>query len=203
MMKRGQACTGGYGRQIAFFGTKLALKAQHIPLHAIALIGGKEDINWTIENAMYVDPVEYVAFQKRTIQGVWGRLCQRFIENALSGFDNIKNKHLKSIALEALAVADYDGIMAFLAKHKFSNFSHNLFAEVIHNACWGSPAAYMSLVLESLDNTVYSNTTIGKSILAEREARAKAKSKAMEKDVALAVTAEPALIETLQKQQSS
>ncbi len=200
MMKRGQACTGGYGRQIAFFGTKLALKTQHIPLHAIALIGGKEDINWTIENAMYVDPAEYMVFQKRTIQGVWGRLCQRFIENSLSGFDNIKNKHLKPIAMEALAVAEYDGIMAFLERHRFSNFKHNMFSEVIHNACWTSPAAYMGVVIESLDNTVYSDSNMGKAILAEREARAKLKAQAMEKDVALAVTAEPSLIETLQNE---
>lgn len=70
MLKQTRACIPGYARLAMYFGTKKSTRTLKIPLWVIGLIGGVADLEWAIENAMFVDDKDFAEFRSNTLPGV-------------------------------------------------------------------------------------------------------------------------------------
>ncbi len=206
MIKTGEACTGGYARQLAFFGQNPKVRDQHIPIHAIGLIGGKEDISWAVNSAMIVDPEEFAALRERLIVPIWLAKTSAVLELAHNtayrgmgtGSSNAKKyAHLIPLFDRALTLKTHEEIDTFLKEARMMNFEHAFFSDVVHAGEWTVPSIFIAYIVEHHDLTISHGTKAGKLIYKLQqdaiEARAKA-TVALEQMRTPVDAVEPALV---------
>lgn len=151
LLKSVKACVPGYGRQISFFGTKAALKDQKIPLCAVALIGGKDDVGWALSNGVVLDKEQFDVFFRRHAVSVFKSLCSSNIYSG--GLRDFKHKTVKELVTRSTKIHTFDELTDFLKEARGYNFDHALWNSVIDDVCWTSPAKFIEKCLEILDKT--------------------------------------------------
>lgn len=162
---------------ISFFGTASDIKQQHIPLHVVGLVGGSSDLSWTVENALVIDPVEFEAFRRRTLLGVWNLILNdKCIESASSmhslmgAMRNAKLAHVRRFFIEATQQQTYEGLVAFMAEARGFSVNHRLWMQVLSNDVWTSPKEYIDFVTQHINATTGGSSTIGLAMAAARDA---------------------------------
>lgn len=151
ILKNGNACTGGYGRMLSFFTTRMKFKTMPIPLWMVALVGTHDDMEWATANAMVIDPTMFADFRKRTILSV---VKSKFWNNFQNNWpDANRNKLCRDATHEAMRLKTPEEAEAWLVKWGAYHFAHELWSEVIENEIFHMPHRYVVYVQENQSRT--------------------------------------------------
>lgn len=165
MLKRDEACASGYGRMLSFFGQTAEAKTQRIPLHAVALVGGYEDVSWATTNSLIIEPTDYLDLRERTLVSVLHTiLADEVNDNALSN-PGTRHQYLAPLLADLDKILVANDVEAFMAKARGFTSDHPVWEEVLNNAIWSGPAAYIDAVVGNAHRTVRSNSWVGRSLL--------------------------------------
>lgn len=183
ILKVTNACTGGYGRMISFFGDRKRFGDQIIPLHVVSLVGGFDDAQWALHNSTVIDEEKFKEFYREHLPSVLKLLLQEKIGSG--GFRNPeKNPIAEQIKQEAVAIQTFEECEAWLKKARAYNFSHSIFSSVLRSRVWSHPASFISYCMDKCNDTFYtSNSKWGASLYAERA-----------EDAPFAVSMEPVVV---------
>jgi hypothetical protein len=162
LLKQNEACTGGFGRMLAFFGPNVKLRDQKIPLHVIALVGGWDDMCWALEEALVIDKEQYTKFFYKHAPAVWKHLMFRhlLVSSRQSTNGEMRKKERKFPFLlqsckRALLLETTEDILAFIEDYKYLCYDHLLQTRVVKNEVWNSPQAFIDYVLKTVFGQKY------------------------------------------------
>lgn len=172
ILKQTRACTPGFGRLLAFFGTSIKVKHQQIPLHVIALIGGITDADWAVENSLLIDEQQFNEFRNRTLVQVWKHTLQdNSVYNKIKtisielgdtkkpDYFSVLDNHL-ALLKESTTLSSVDQIDAFITRCSF--MAEGVMGEklwsVLDSDWLKGPQAYIKYILEHITSTVTSGS---------------------------------------------
>lgn len=155
-LKHNSACEGGFGRLLSFFGTAVAVKEQKIPLHVIALISGKDDAGWALENCLTIDPAQYQEFYKRTLPSVWNlvlRSANIHRAHKTASYSGSVNERKKAyfakhydLTEELITAVTAEAIEPLLERLKMIVSQHEVFNQIKEAKPWKGPQEYIDYV---------------------------------------------------------
>lgn len=149
-LKFASACTGGYGRMLAFFTTRVKFKKMPIPLWMVGMVGNHSDMEWAVQHGMIVDEKTFAEFRKRTILSVLKHLFWSF---AKRNWRIEKNKHVVDAFNDIVTCDTPEKAEALLAKWRAYHFGHQLWNNVLEADVWTSPHKYINYVLDHQSST--------------------------------------------------
>lgn len=169
ILKVTDACTGGYGRMISFFGDRKKLGDQLIPLHVVSLVGGFDDAQWALHNSAVIDEEQFKAFYREHLPSVLKLLLQQKIGSGAFRSKE-KNPIAEQIKQEALKIQTFEECEAWLKKARAYNFNTSVFSSVLRSRVWAHPATFISFCMDNCTDTFYPSSSMwGKSLYEERK----------------------------------
>jgi hypothetical protein len=151
ILKASEACVPGFTRMASFFGINTEVKEQRIPLHVVALVGGKDDALWTLNHGAVIDPEEFKQFYARHLPAVWKHILYNELGRR-SKTDRTKNKYLNRLLKDAYDANTFEEIEAYLVRARSHRFSHTLFDSVIDHDVWRNPHSFIAHVIDIIRN---------------------------------------------------
>src|SRR5438093_10600878 len=107
ILKTTDACTGGYGRMIGFFGDRKKFGDQLIPLSVVSLIGGPDDAQWALHNSAVIDEEQYKEFYCQHMPSVLKHLLHTKVHRT-EIYRKEKNPVMQQIREESLLIQTFE-----------------------------------------------------------------------------------------------